>query len=114
MCTLLARARAVQRQHLQLHKTAGTLIALRVPAGCLRALLPPGAAPPAAVGLQLFLDGRRHGGRFPAEVNAYGYIARDVARLTELEGCAVVGWRVAAPRAVDVLVESGGGGGGGK
>ena len=93
---------------MHLHNKGYTLTALRVPVDCLRALLPPGGAPPLTVGLQLFLDGSRHGGRFPAEVNAHGCISRDVTRMTELEGCRVAGWRLAAPRALDALLESDG------
>ena len=97
------------------HPLAATLTHVTVPAPCMRALLPPGAPRPAAVGLQIFLDGVRYGGRFPTLVGLCNQATRGVARCTELEGCAVVGFRVAAPGALDILFESeaGGGGGGG-
>ena len=76
----------------------------------MRALLPPRTPLPVRVGVQIFLDGRRYGGRFPSAVNRFNEVNRGVAWCTELEGCVVVGYRVAAPGALDLLVESGGGG----
>ena len=86
-----------------------TLTRVTVPAPCMRVLLPPGAALPAAIGLQIFLDGVRYGGRFPTLVGRFRDVVRGAAWCTELEGCVVVGFRVAALGALDLLVESGGG-----
>lgn len=109
-----APPRNPQWQRLQRIPDGYVLHVQSVPRRCLRALLPPRAAPPATVGLQVFLDGGRHGGRFPALVNASGFLSSGFSRLEELAGCVIVGYRIAAPLALDILVESGGGGSGGE